>query len=203
MRVPITHPYRKLKNYMLAGNEMSPRKMVCYRFLRWVYSGDRDDKDAFIAELKSWRKIERRIGGHRTVLERHGRKLFKENWKRDRYTNSRKAASEYGKWAAANGIGIHSPENKARNSEHTRARLAKEKAEGKRNNKAKDWIVHSPDGEVFRVVGLRQISAQYGLDHRTLNSTKNKPGKTHKGWWVEPVNTEFEQLDGLPYRTDG
>jgi len=194
MRKPISEPYRRLRNWKEAGNTLSVRKTVCYLFLRWAYSGKVDDRDQFIQAMRDWRKEEKRVGGHRTLLERKGRVLAKKNFKRESNANSRKAAKEWGDRAAKEGIGMLSPEWQARKGEIARERERRRKELGLPSKFAKHWIVHSPTGEVYYERGLVRICEEHGLDRRHLNATKRGNGKTHKGWWVELDNREFRDL---------
>ena len=185
MRLPIVHPYRKLKNYILAGNEVSARKKACMCYLRWCYKGDRADKEALVESLIAWRKIERRVGGHRTLMERKGRRYFKEVRLRKARKPCREGAKRWGENAVKEGVGAFAPEHKPKLKEYSLRGTEVRREQNKRHPTAKDWIVYSPTGEVFRLTGLIKLCKEHGLDKRTLYGTRRKPGKTHKGWRVE------------------
>ena len=194
MRLAISIPYVKLRDYSLAGNPMSPRKNICLLFLRWAQSGKVEDKDNFLKALKEWRKIEGRIGGHRTLLERKGRRIARQNWNRERHASTRKAAREWGLKAKELKIGILSPEWQERNSEFAIKGAQMRKEQGLPHNNCKKWVVHSPEGEVFYLLGLAAFCREKGLDRRTLYATRWKEGKTHKGWWVEPDDSNWREF---------
>lgn len=193
MRYPIAHPYKKLRVfYLLNKKTISLRKLFCLQYLKWGVTQTKEDRDAFVDMAKRWRKEDKRVGKHRTLLERKARKLFRKVAIERNRQACHKGASKWGKRAKRKQIGFHSPEHKARIVEHNRriSKLCKEK----NLYFAKNWIVYSPTGEVFRVRGLRQLCREFGLDHGHLGATHKRPGKTHKGWRVEQVSDDWESI---------
>ena len=192
MKYPISHPHSKLEKLQQSGTELSLRKQFCLQFLKWGVTQLDEDRDAFVAMAKRWRKEDKKIGKHRTLLERKARKLFRKVAKLAKLAPSREGATRWGYYSKENGIGVHSPEYKAKLTEHNR-RLVQLRKENN-TERAFNWLVHSPTGETFRVRGLPKLCAEYNLWRHHLAATHRVPGKKHKGWWAEKLSSDWENL---------
>ncbi len=154
------------------------RLQVCLGFSKWlIYPGDKEKTLELYDLLKQWRKVERRVGGKRTALERlfrqHVLRIVREL--RSRRSQSRKSLKRIarGEWnlqeynnQRKNLRTLHQYSGKAQNME----------------NRGGEWILFSPIGEVFYIKSLRKFCGARGFDWSHLSRTSTIPGKFYKGW---------------------
>ena len=167
-------------------HELSVRKQVCLLYIRFRYNATDEDRDAFVAAIKDWRKRDKRIGRHRTLLERLARKLYKQFNKIQAMAPSRAAAAEWGKWSAENQVGVHDPAKKEeisrKKSEAQRANSAEDN-----NNSTRDWVVITPEGRRIRIRNLTKFCKDNGLNVWRMSVSAKYPEQRHhsKGWRAE------------------
>ena len=185
-RVPLTGAYNHLV-FRLEGKEVSIRKQMCLAYLRWRYTAKHCDKEAMVELAKQFRKEEGRVGRlHRTVLEKRIRKYFREVKKHQGLGASRAAAREYAKGQRDRGEGIHSPEELERKKERW-AIVRRRQTETNNEPCAKVWVVTDPEGNEFRVKGLKRWQRDNGFgDTGNLIATATRPWDvpTYRGYRV-------------------
>jgi hypothetical protein len=137
---------------------------------------DKETLSILIKKVKEWRKIDGRIGGSRSVLEKLVRRFFAKDRKK-RSETQKKSSLKTGKNALKNKTGIHSPEMVALvQTPEVRAKGE----ETRRRTAGEHWFVHTPDGEILEIHNLNRFCRENGLDCSHLARTAKYPGKTHK-----------------------
>ena len=169
--------------------------MVCLQYLKWGVYAEKEDKDKFIEMALEWRKIEKRRGGVRSLIERRMRKLLRKWRKKKALAPTRAALSEFSKKTMEEGTGVWSEEYKKRHSEVAREIMRKRLAAG-RSPSAKEWIVTEPDGTEVRIWNLHQYALSKGLDRGNLSQTARKNRGPHKGYRARLANNEWEGEGG-------
>ena len=179
-RVPLTGAYNHLV-MRLEGKDVSIRKQMCLAYLRWRYTSKFADKEKMVELAKKFRKEEGRVGRiHRTVIEKRIRKYFREVKKHQGLAASREAAREYAKGQRDRGEGIHTPEELELKKQRWKEVRRKQTAT---NNepRAKVWVVTDPEGNEFRVKGLRRWQKDNGFGETgDLVATATRP-------WYKPT----------------
>ena len=193
MKRPVTDTYWILLRQLNPLEKVAFRKRVCLQYLRWGVTGERDDMDEFIRLIKQWRKEDEKIGSKRTLLERKARKLFQKVRRRNALAPARKALTEWSKESRRKQIGVHSPEYRATISARMKEQRRKELERGF-YNKAKHWIVTTPEGEEIEVYDLAAFCREHGLNDSHMCKTAKIPGRTHKGWRARKYCPEWENL---------
>lgn len=191
MKYPMIHPYKQFQRLLETHEELSLRKQFCYAFIRWGYTLEIEAKIEFVELAKRFRKG--RVAEHRTLLERKARKLYRSVRGHVNREASRQAAREWGYKTKAEGIGVHSPEYKAKLTEHNR-KIRKLQTEKNMEAFSKNWIVRSPDNQVLYIRNLKRFCRENGLNYTPLRMTNDNPGSTYKGWQVEKVSEDWKQL---------
>jgi len=190
---PVAETYLKLSKALGEPSELSLRKQFCLQFLKWGFTTKKEDKEKFVELAKLWRKEESRVGRERTLLERKARKLFWPVAKHKKLSPSREGAKKHGEFQKENNIGIHgiTAEERLESSRNAyRVRMEKEAHPHKR-----EYIVyHVPSGEQFRITNLRRFCRENNLDMRNMWKTIREPGALCKGYRVERISDEWENL---------
>ena len=199
MKRPMGYTYRFLKEKLGDPEQLTLRKQMCLQYFRWGFTGNRDERDKFVELAKRWRKEEARVGLGRTLLEKKAREFFQDTSKRKRLAPSREGAKEWGYKTKEEGIGVHSPEYKAKLREHN-IRIRKIQTEKNLEPSSKHWIVYDPDGEVYHIYNLARFCRENGLDENCMLNTNLNPNRTHKGGWraecVDPDWKPKKKKDG-------
>lgn len=172
---------------------LSIRKKFCLQYLKWGSTVKNTDRDEFVELAKEWRVVEKRVGSHRTLLERKARKLFWKIAKRKKFEPSRKAAKEWAEESQKKEIGIHSPEQKAKRVEHNR-RNNQRMNELNYGRSRVDWVITSPTGEIFYTSSMVQFCKERGLNDSRMCQTSIHPGSMYKGWSARKRSDEFDNL---------
>lgn len=193
MKRSINDTYWYMKKRLGPLRDLSMRKQVCMQYLFWGTTPGREERDKFVAMIKEWRKLDKNIGKHRTLLERKARKLFQEVRRHNALAPARKALRKWCKDSHKKKIGVHSPENMAGNAERMRQRW-KEWHERGFSPLALDWIITTPEGEEILINNLSAFCREHNLGQTRMCQTARKPGVTHKGWRARKYNPEFDNL---------
>jgi hypothetical protein len=192
MRLPLAHPYNRFVALKKQG-ELSLRKQFCFAFITWGYKSDKKAKARFVELAKEWRKEEGRVGAPRTLLERKARKLFQTVAKKKKLAPSREGAKEWATKSRERKVGVFSPEYQEKLREHNKRIRQIQKEKGLVGG-TKDWIVYSPDGEVYHTRGLKNFCLERGLGNEAMYKTNKYPGTTWKGWRAESMDNEWKNL---------
>lgn len=142
---------------------------------------------------KEFRKVEGRVGAHRTIIEKRVRRYFKEVKKHRGLEVSREAAREYAKGQRDRGEGIHTPEELELKKE--RWKEVRRKQSATRNEPAsKVWVVTDPEGNEFRIKSLTGWSNENGFNYSSMHATANRPWEKphYKGYKARHY---IEELD--------
>lgn len=167
------------------------RKQVCLMYIRWGATHNREDRTKLVELAKAWRKEPGRVAGHRTLMERKIRKLFRRDKKHRGLEASREGAKKWGEESHKKGIGVHSPENKAKLAEHNR-RIRREQTENG-TVRASDWIIFPKDGEPFKIRNLAKWARENGVSS-WVGTTAGNPNKWFRGYRCEKYNEEWDNL---------
>lgn len=193
MRLPLVYPYTRFESLLKKHGELSLRKQFCFAYITWGYKSDKKAKERFVELAKEWRAEEGRVGQPRTLLERKARKLFQTVAKRKKLAPSREGAKEWATKSRERKVGVHSPEYQAKLREHNKKIRQIQKEKGLVGG-TKDWIVYSPDGQVYHTRGLRNFCEEMGLKNEPMYRTNKNPGTTWNGWWAESMDNEWKNL---------
>ena len=201
MRRPIGQTYYFILGKVGDVEKLSLKKRFCLAFLLWGTKLKKKDLVEFVELATEWRKTEREVGGPRTLLERRARRLFPQVKKWKAKANQQKAVREIGKRTAAEGRGVHSPEQKAKRLEANREMVRKRMESGV--VQAHWWVLYPPDGgPPIKVYNLTAWCRENGLDRRTLGNTAMNPWwvETSHGWRAEKWNPLWDKVssDYLP-----
>jgi hypothetical protein len=194
MKRPIAETYQYMRRKLEFHRPYSLRKQACLQYLKWGVTTYREDRDKFVDLIKKWRKEDKKIGAHRTLLERKARKLFQQV-RRDK---SKDKMSEGGlksaRQSVRNKTGLHSPEFAERRRELGRQNVKRWKENGPQH--AHHWIVHPPEGEPFKIYNLSAFCREHGLNqsHMCRTALDPKRRKHHKGWRAEKYNPIWKNL---------
>ena len=202
MRRPIAETRLHITRKLGYISEVSLRKQVCLAYLDWGVRKDKKSLRRFVEIAVEWRKKEGRIGCHRTRLERIARRLIPEVRKIKTSERFSENSKQIGKRNAELGRGWLSPEKQKDGAEKVaRARRIGD-ANGTRTN-GRWWVVYPPNGEPFKVRGLRKLCEEYGLSATDLKNTAINPakGRHHKGWRAEHWDPLWDKVHGEDNRT--
>lgn len=193
MKRPIVDTFYFVKERLESLDSVSLRKQFCLQYLKCLVDVKKENKEELVELAKRWRKEDKKLGKHRSLLERKVRKLFPKFNKRKKLAPSRKGASEWCKDAMKNKVGVHSPEYKERMREVNR-RLRQEQVERGFHPQALHWIVESPEGEIFKVYALRRFCEEHNLNHSHLSRSARVPGVHYKRWKARKYDPELEDF---------
>ena len=193
MKRSVTETYWYLHQKLSPLREKSLRKKVCMQYLYWGVTAERKDMDKFIEMIKRWRKEDNKIGRKRTFLERKARKFFQKIRRRNSLAPARKALVEWCKESYKKKIGVHSPENMAKNAERMRQRTAKWIEEGTWPQ-AMQWVITNPQGEEFVITNLAQFCRENNLNRSSLWRTAQTHGKDLRGWKARKYNPHVDDI---------
>jgi hypothetical protein len=195
MKRPIPLTYDLLRHRLQFHRPISLRKQVCLQYLKWGTTKYREDRDKFVELAKKWRKEDKKIGAHRTLLEKRARKLF-QMVRKDKADDKRsEATTKYAKRSVKEGTGLHSPEQQALRAERNRENARKRKESGE--VWAHYWIVYPPEGEPFKIYNLTAFCREHGLNqsHMCRTAINPKRRKHHKGWRAEKYDPTWDNLE--------
>lgn len=183
----------------LEGRALSLRKQMCMAYVKWKAFLYEEDKLNFVELAKRWRKEEARVGTKRTIVEKRARQHFWKVAKHKKLAPSREGARDYAQKQFEEGVGIHSPENRALNSERGR--------EGRRiqtetltSPNIKEWVITTPEGVEFRVRGMNRWCEANGVDKRNLHKTALLPNRTAKGYKLRRFDPDLDA--GIPWENE-
>jgi hypothetical protein len=195
MKRPIPLTYDLLRHRLQFHRPISLRKQVCLQYLKWGTTKYREDRDKFVELAKKWRKEDKKIGAHRTLLEKRARKLF-QMVRKDKADDKRsEATTKYAKRSVKEGTGLHSLEQQALRAERNRKNARKRKEAGE--VWAHYWIVHPPEGEPIKIYNLSAFCREHGLNpsHMCRTAINPKRRKHHKGWRAEKYDPTWDNLE--------
>jgi hypothetical protein len=159
--------------------ERSLRKQVCLLYIQWLCFPEKENRSELIEKVKAWRKIDGRIGGERSVLEKLVRRFFAKDKKERRSPQQKKSSLKTGKNALKNKTGIHSPEMVSLvQTPEVRAKGH----ETQRRIRGDHWFVFCPNGDVLEIHNLKRFCRENNLDASHLTRTAKYSGKIHKGY---------------------
>ncbi len=164
--------------------ELSLRKQFCLEYCKWLCfprSSKKEEETMRVYEvMKQWRKIDRRIGTKRTLLERTFRVSV---LKIVRKLRGAKKNSRYSKRVHDKGTGNLVKVNREKaylpNLEKGRQK------QGDFGRKSLEWVIWSPEGEVYFVRNLRLFCRTRGMDWSHLSKTSIHENKYYRGWRCE------------------
>ena len=193
MKRPLSYTYVYLQGH-LAGQTLSWRKKVCMQYFKWSMTKSKADRAKLVDLAKKWRKEDKKIGTHRTLLERKVRKLFRVVKNDKTLQRLSEATTKYARRTAREGTGVHSPEQQALRAERNRENARKRKEAGE--VWAHHWIIYPPEGEPFKIYNLCAFCREHGLNHSHMCRTAIDPKrrKHHKGWRAEKYDPVWDNL---------
>jgi len=161
---------------------LSHRKQLCLSYLLWGTTGKKAHKETTLELLLEWRKVDDRVGGPRSLVERRLRRLIQTRRKRKNLAPSREALSEFTKKQMEEKKGIHDPE----------LRKAQRKSDYHRETALKrdygiDWVLTNPQGEEIRVKNLREYCREHNLNDKHIYGEKG-----WRGWFARKLLPEWE-----------
>jgi hypothetical protein len=119
-------------------------------------------------------------------------KRMKTKEERGNYGGVRKHTEETKKKISEKVSGKNNPNYGNRHSQETLSKISKSLKEtyenGRKNNKAKTFILTSPDGEKFEVYGeLKQFCKEHNISYATMSAAikYNRTGPRKNGWTIK------------------
>jgi hypothetical protein len=194
MKIPLINAYCRMTEGVGDISALSWRKRVCIQYLKWGIYAEDEDRVRFIELALEWRKVDKRVGGKRTLLERKMRKLLKQWRLHKAFAGQREAVRKVFQQFRREKRGVFSEEyRKERMWEQNKENMRRQLEAG-RHPKSKEWIVYEPDGNVIRVWSLQKYAQERGLSRTALRMTARIPGKMYRGYRCELANELFEGL---------
>jgi hypothetical protein len=188
MKRPFEMTFFKLKNALGDVSELSIRKQMCFKYIEWKARGLEKYKREWIDLTVEFRKIEGRIGSKRTKLEKLARGHFRQRRQLKGNEASREGARAFAQRQYEEGIGIHSPEMKARRSETAKENMRRQTAEN-RNSNTKDWVITCKEGGEYVIRNLRAFCREHDINYRNLHFT------AVSNWWAKGFRArKFDSL---------
>lgn len=174
---------------------MSYRKQMCFLYIKWmVYPKDDNLRHQVVELVKAWRTAEpNRFGGKRTLMEKLFRKkLFKKHRQEKRQVKAKDRKAIGPRKQMETGTGRHTPEliEQYKTSEYGRMMASRP-----RKKKNIDWVIYSPDGEIFHVQDIAAFCEEHGLHKSHLANTSTHPGWRHRGWFCRKKNPHLDLID--------
>lgn len=195
MMMPLAGCLNLLLKRLGPTETLSLRKRLCLAYLAWKLYGKRKDQEMLVDTAKEFRKLPGRRGSSRTPVEKEARKHFRAVKKHRGLAVSREAAKKHAEGQRDRGEGIHSPEElelkKLRWKE-----VRRKQSETRNEPNAKVWVVTDPEGNEFRVKGLRRWQRENGFSatgNLTATATRPWEKRTYKGYKARHYN---EDIDG-------
>jgi len=183
-----TFAYLRYKYPRCTWDSLSIRKQICLWYISWMVNPDKETLSILIKKVKAWRKIDGRIGGSRSVLEKLVRRFFAKDRKK-RSEAQKKSSKNTGEQALKNKTGIHAPGMKERLQD---PEIVRKSIERMTLAKAQHWWVYTPDGEILEIHNLSRFCRENGLDCSHLCRTAKYPGRHHFGYRVRRRNVDLE-----------
>jgi hypothetical protein len=161
--------------------ELSLRKQFCLEYCKWLCfprSSKKEEETMRVYNvMKHWRKVDRRIGTKRTLLERTFRVSV---LKIVRKLRGAKKNSRHSKKLHDRGTGNLVKVN--REKAYLENLKLGPKVAALTGTRTEDWIIWSPEGEVYFVRNLYAFCKEKGMDDSHLGKTAKYPGKYYRGW---------------------
>ena len=153
-------------------------KRVCLGYCEWRAKGFSQDETIALYELmKKWRKEDKRIGKNRKVIERLFRAHVLTIVKKKRTADlTRKAAKKQHREGRSFLVEFNKRKGYLEN-----LKLGP-KVVALTGTTTKDWIIWSPEGEIYFVRNLYAFCKERGMDDSHLGKTSIYPGKFYKGF---------------------
>ena len=170
----------------LGGEEnipnLSHRKQLCLSYLLWGVTGKKAHKEIALELLLEWRKVDDRVGGPRSLVERRLRRLIQARRKRKKLAPSREGLSEFTKKQMEEKKGIHDPKLREaqRNSDYHRETVSK-------RDFGLEWVLTDPYGDEIRVKNLRKYCREHNLNDKHIYSERG-----WRGWFARKLLPEWE-----------
>ena len=192
---PLAGTYNLLRERLKPVETLSLRKRLCLVYLAWILYKKREDQYALVDLAKEFRKLPGRRGSGRTPVEKEARKHFRAVRKHRNLEVSRQAARVCALGQRDRGEGIHSPEELELKKQRWKEVRRKQTQTGNEPN-ARVWVVTDPEGNEFRVKGLKRWQRENGFSATgDLAATATRPWKVphHRGYKARHYN---EDVDG-------
>lgn len=174
MKVPPAGCYKLLLRRLPEVESLSLRKRLCLAYLAWMLYSKRKDQEALVDLAKEFRKLPGRRGSNRTPVEKEARKHFRAVKKHRGLAVSREAARKCAEGQRDRGEGIHTPEELELKKQRWKE-VRRKQSQTRNEPNAKQWVVTDPEGNEFRVKGLKGWSKENGLNDSAMHATANRP----------------------------